>query len=212
MNTKFLTSPSFDLPRPDLDQPEVPFSSFSRHLLIAMPDMQDSQFAGSVIYLCEHDARGALGVMINHPGDLKLGTLFDKIGLKLEIAPLRDTPVLIGGPVQSERGFVLHRPVGRWSSTLVIDDDIGLTTSKDILEALPTGYGPEEMLVTLGYAGWSAGQLEAEIAQNAWLTVPVNAEQASQLLFATSTEQRLAAAYRLLGIDPLMLSSQAGHA
>lgn len=190
----------------------TPFQSFSRHLLIAMPNMGDSQFAGSVVYLCEHDARGALGLVINRPGELTLGGLFDKIGLKLEIAPMRDAPVFIGGPVQSERGFVLHEPIGRWSSTLAVDDNLGLTTSKDVLEAMPTGYGPDNMLITLGYAGWTAGQLEGEIAQNAWLTVPLNVEQARQLLFSTPSEQRFQAACQLLGFDPYMLSGDAGHA
>ena len=165
-----------------------------------------------MVYLCEHDARGALGLVINRPGELTLGGLFDKIGLKLEIAPMRDAPVFIGGPVQSERGFVLHEPIGRWSSTLAVDDNLGLTTSKDVLEAMPTGYGPDNMLITLGYAGWTAGQLEGEIAQNAWLTVPLNVEQARQLLFSTPSEQRSQAACQLLGFDPYMLSGDAGHA
>ena len=154
-----------------------------RHqLLIAMPAMADPNFSGSVVYICDHSERGALGLVINRPTELSLSTLFDRIDLKLEIAPWKDTPVYFGGPVQTERGFVLHVPPGSYSSTLPVTPEISLTTSKDVLEAVAEGSGPQKMLVTLGYSGWGAGQLEGEIAANAWLTVTAT----PQILFDTA--------------------------
>ncbi len=136
-----------------------------RHqFLIAMPAMADPNFSGSVVYICDHSDRGALGLVINRPTELSLSTLFERIDLKLEIAPWKDAPVYFGGPVQTERGFVLHVPPGTYSSTLTVTPDISLTTSKDVLEAVADGSGPDKMLVTLGYSGWGAGQLEGEIA------------------------------------------------
>jgi len=176
--------------------------------LIAMPAMADPNFAGAVIYICEHTDKGALGLVINRPTELTLENLFDKIDLKLEIAPWKDTPVYYGGPVQTERGFVLHVPAGRYSSSLAVAEDIALTTSKDVLEAVAGGSGPAKLLVTLGYAGWGAGQLESEVSANAWLTV--DAQPA--VIFDTPSEARQVAALRLLGIDPAQLSAQAGHA
>ncbi len=176
--------------------------------LIAMPAMVDPNFAGSVVYVCEHTDKGALGLVINLPTELTLESLFDKIDLKLEIAPGKDAPVYFGGPVQTERGFVLHVPAGQYSSSLAVRDDIALTTSKDVLEAVAGGSGPEKLLVTLGYSGWGAGQLEDEVSNNAWLTV--DAQPA--VIFDTPAEARQAAALKLLGIDPSQLSSQAGHA
>lgn len=176
--------------------------------LIAMPAMADPNFAGSVVYVCEHTDKGALGLVINRPTELTLEGLFDKIDLKLEIAPWKDTPVYFGGPVQTERGFVLHVPAGQYSSSLPVRDDIALTTSKDVLEAVAGGTGPSKLLVTLGYSGWGAGQLESEVSANAWLTV--DAQQS--IIFDTPAEARQAAALRLLGVDPLQLSAQAGHA
>jgi putative transcriptional regulator len=139
---------------------------------------------------------------------MTLSTLFEQIDVPLEDAQLRQTPVHFGGPVQVDRGFVLHRPLGNWQSTLAISDDLGLTTSRDVLEAVARGEGPKSVLVSLGYAGWSAGQLEQEIAQNAWLTVEANAG----VLFETPAEARLPAAMRLLGIDFSRLSDDVGHA
>jgi putative transcriptional regulator len=176
--------------------------------LIAMPAMMDPNFAGSVVYICEHTDKGALGLVINRPTELTLESLFDKIDLKLEIAPWKDAPVYFGGPVQTERGFVLHVPAGEYSSSLPVAEDIALTTSKDILEAVAEGSGPVKMLVTLGYSGWGAGQLESEVLANAWLTVDAQ----PSIIFDTPAESRQAAALRLLGIDAGQLSAQAGHA
>jgi putative transcriptional regulator len=174
--------------------------------LIAMPAMVDPNFAGAVVYVCEHTDNGALGLVINRPTELTLEGLFDKIDL--EIAPWKDTPVYFGGPVQTERGFVLHVPAGHYSSSLPVRDDIALTTSKDVLEAVAGGSGPSKLLVTLGYAGWGAGQLESELSANAWLTVDAQ----PSIIFDTPAEARQAAALRLLGVDPSQLSAQAGHA
>jgi putative transcriptional regulator len=176
--------------------------------LIAMPAMVDPNFSGSVVYICDHSERGALGLVINRPTELTLETLFDRIDLKLEIAPWKDSPVFFGGPVQTERGFVLHGPPKAYSSTLPIAPDVSLTTSKDVLEAVAGGSGPDKMLVTLGYSGWGAGQLESEIAQNAWLTVKAQTD----IIFDTPADEKYDAALKLLGIDAVRLSGQAGHA
>ena len=166
-------------------------ANFSNHFLIAMPGMTDPNFAHSLTYVCEHNEDGALGIVVNKPTEMTLSSLFQQIG-----------------PVQIDRGFVLHRPLGNWQSTLACSDDVGLTTSKDVLEAVAQGHGPREVLVSLGYAGWSAGQLEQEIAQNAWLTVEANPD----LLFDMPPEERLPAAMQLLGIDFARLSDDVGHA
>ena len=180
----------------------------THQFLIAMPAMADPNFSGSVVYVCEHGEKGALGLVINRPTELTLERLFDKIDLKLEIAPWREAPVYFGGPVQTDRGFVLHAPTGNWQSTLRVRDVIGLTTSKDILEAVGRGEGPPRMLVTLGYAGWSPGQLEHELSQNAWLTV----EASDGIIFETPSDERLPAAMELLGLDYARLQDSAGHA
>lgn len=182
------------------------------HFLIAMPSMLDPVFGGTVIYLCEHNANGALGVIINKATDMTMEVLLERIDLKLEISANRvsvgDKPVMFGGPVQVERGFVLHTPHGNYSSMMKVTDDIVLTTSKDVLEAVAVGGGPRHILVTLGCSGWSAGQLEQEIARNGWLTVRAD----PNILFDLPIEQRFAAAIKLLGIDPMMLAGEAGHA
>jgi putative transcriptional regulator len=182
------------------------------HFLIAMPSMLDPVFGGTVVYLCEHNANGALGVIVNKATDMTMEVLLERIDLKLEIlasrVPVGDKPVMFGGPVQVERGFVLHAPHGNYSSMMKVTDDIALTTSKDVLEAVAVGEGPGRLLVALGCAGWSAGQLEEEIARNGWLTVPANPD----ILFDLPTEERFAAAIKLLGIDPMMLAGDAGHA
>jgi putative transcriptional regulator len=182
------------------------------HFLIAMPSMTDPVFGGTVIYLCEHNARGALGLIINKPTDMTMQVLFERVDLKLEINPqhptLPDNPVMFGGPVQLERGFVLHSPMGGFSSMLKVTDEIALTTSKDVLEAVAAGAGPQHLLVTLGCSGWSAGQLEDEIIRNGWLTVHAD----PSIIFDLPVEQRFRAAIRLLGIDPNMLAAEAGHA
>jgi putative transcriptional regulator len=179
----------------------------SNQFLMAMPGMADGEFAGTVIYLCEHGPKGALGLVINRPTDLSVAGLLEKIDLKLEIALPQNASVYFGGPVHTDRGFVLHSPAGSFSSSIQLGQ-LALTTSRDVLQAVAAGNGPEKMLVTLGYSGWGAGQLESEIAQNAWLTVPANPD----VIFATPPEHRYSAALKLLGIDPAMLSGVAGHA
>jgi putative transcriptional regulator len=183
-------------------------ANFTDHFLIAMPKMLDPNFAGTLTYICDHGEQGALGVVINRPIELNLDSLFSQIGLDLTDDHLKQEPVYYGGPVQGERGFVLHRPVGTWGSTLSVKDRVGLTTSKDILEATARREGPAEILVTLGYAGWGPGQLEDEIKQNAWLTVPAD----PNVIFALPAKERINAAMHLLGIDLTMLSEDAGHA
>jgi putative transcriptional regulator len=189
-----------------------PQFNLADHFLIAMPSMLDPVFGGTVVYVCEHNANGALGVIINKPTDMTMGVLFERIDLKLEImatqVAIDKKAVMFGGPVQVERGFVLHAPHGNFSSTMKVTDEIALTTSKDVLEAVGTGDGPRRMLVTLGCSGWSAGQLEEEITRNGWLTVRADAG----IIFDLPAEQRFAAAMKLLGIDPMMLAGDAGHA
>jgi putative transcriptional regulator len=180
----------------------------THHFLIAMPNMVDPYFAKSLTYICEHNEQGALGVVVNRPIDLSLQALFERINLKLEPRELHDIPVYFGGPVQTDRGFVLHKPVGEWHSTLNVRDSLGLTTSRDILEAVGKGGGPAKMLVTLGYSGWAAGQLEHELGQNAWLTV----EAGEQIIFDLPAEEKLPAAMELLGVDFASLSEDTGHA
>ena len=178
------------------------------HFLIAMPAMADPYFAKSLTYICEHSEQGALGVVVNRPIDMTLKMLFDQIGIELQAQEHAEEMVCFGGPVQMDRGFVLHQPAGEWQSTLAVNDRIALTTSKDILEAVGRGQGPYKLLVTLGYAGWAAGQLEQELAQNAWLTVPAS----PQIIFDLPWEQRLPAAMEMLGVDFASLAEEAGHA
>jgi len=182
--------------------------NLTHHFLIAMPAMADPHFANSLTYVCEHSKDGALGIVVNKPIDMTLSALFEQIDIPLSSTERRAAPVHFGGPVQVDRGFVLHRPLGNWQSTLAISDDLGLTTSKDVLEAVGRGDGPRDVLVSLGYAGWSAGQLEQELAQNAWLTVEADPD----LMFGLPAEARLPAAMRLLGIDFSRLSDDVGHA
>lgn len=182
--------------------------NLTHHFLIAMPNMVDSHFAKSLTFVCEHNDQGALGIVVNRPIDMNLQTLFERINVPLKTKHLQVMPVYFGGPVQTDRGFVLHQPLGGWQSTLAVNEQLGLTTSRDILIAVGGGEGPSDLLVTLGYAGWAAGQLEHELAQNAWLTVKAE----SDVIFHLSAEQRLPAAMKLLGIDYANLSEQAGHA
>ncbi|MBB5203526.1 putative transcriptional regulator [Inhella inkyongensis] len=184
----------------------------TNQFLIAMPGMADDTFSGAVVYLCEHNDQGALGLVINKPIELTLDGLLEKVELNLTREDLRGMPVFFGGPVQTERGFVLHERLdaegGHYNATLAIPGGLEMTTSRDVLEALSHGAGPRKLLVTLGYSGWSAGQLEEEIGRNGWLTVDAQPE----LIFDTPVEQRYAKALSLLGIDPRMLSQEAGHA
>lgn len=191
--------------------------NLTNHFLIAMPGLADAAFSKSVVYLCEHSERGALGLVINKPSDIKLQGLFDKVELPLGRADLKDEPVLQGGPVQTERGFVLHEailPAGEapeepvYASTMMIPGGLEMTTSRDVLEALSTGGGPRRLLVTLGYAAWGEGQLESEIGENSWLTV--DADRA--VIFDTPVAQRYDKALALLGLQTWMLSPEAGRA
>jgi putative transcriptional regulator len=183
------------------------------HLLIAMPGMTDPFFSKSVTFICTHNQDGAMGVMINRPTDLSYETLFEKIKVDLAQSELADNTVLYGGPVQPERGFVLHEHSGEWDSTLSIAENTALTTSKDILESVAMGAGPKKMLLALGYAGWTAGQLEQEIAANSWLSVQAkDGETLHKILFECKAEDKLNASLALLGVNPAMLSDVAGHA
>jgi putative transcriptional regulator len=180
----------------------------THHFLIAMPSLADPNFAKSLTYICEHNEQGALGVVVNRPIDMTLRALFEQIEIPLLDDERGRMPVYFGGPVQVDRGFVLHRPAGDWQSTLSINRDIGLTTSRDILQAVGEGKGPGQLLISLGYAGWAPGQLEQELAQNSWLTVAADLD----LVFDLPAEQRLSAAMNLLGIDVTRLSDEVGHA
>jgi len=189
--------------------------NLTNQFLIAMPGMGDGTFSGTVVYLCEHNENGALGLVINKPIDIKLKNLFEKVELSLDREDLAEAPVYFGGPVQTERGFVLHEPLqgqqgdgGHYNSTLQIPGGLEMTTSKDVLEALSSGAGPKKILVTLGYSGWAAGQLEEEMSRNGWINV--GAEPA--IIFDTPFDQRYDKALSLLGIDSRMLSQEAGHA
>ena len=191
--------------------------NLTHHFLIAMPGLADESFSRSVIYLCEHSERGALGLVINKPSDINLKVLFEKIELHLSSPEIGSAPVFQGGPVQTERGFVLHEPVlvdsdkpneSVYASTMTIPGGLEMTTSKDVLEALATGSGPRKVLVSLGYAAWGEGQLESELAENSWLTVGAD----PAVIFDTPIEQRYDKALLLLGLEAWTLSPDAGHA
>ena len=191
--------------------------NLTNHFLIAMPGLEDAAFSRSVVYVCEHSERGALGLVINKPSDINLKVLFDKVELPLGRADLMQSPVFQGGPVQVDRGFVLHEPTfphsdkpGEpvYASTMCIPGGLEMTTSKDVLEALSTGAGPRKVLVSLGYSAWGEGQLESELGENSWLTVDAD----SAVIFDTPVEQRYDKALGLLGLQVWMLSPQAGHA
>ena len=183
-------------------------ANLTHHFLIAMPNMVDSNFSRTLTYIAEHSDQGALGVIVNRPTDMTLATLYERIDIPLLIQEIALQPIYFGGPVQTDRGFVLHRPAGDWHSTLTVQEEVGLTSSKDILEAIGADGKPAEFLVTLGYAGWAAGQLEDELANNAWLTVPADLD----IVFTLPPEERLVAAMQSLGIDFASLSEVAGHA
>ncbi len=203
------SAPGADAPDFSVKTPELQLAD---HFLIAMPSMLDPIFGGTVVYVCEHHAGGALGMIINRPTDMTMDVLFERLELSLEISPHASSPtqqpVLFGGPVQVERGFVLHAPDESFSSSLKVSDEIALTTSRDVLEAVAAGRGPQRLIVTLGCAGWSAGQLEEEILRNGWLTVRAD----PAIIFETPIEERFVAAMQLLGIDPSHLTGEAGHA
>ncbi len=182
--------------------------NLTHHFLIAMPVMADTCFSKTLTYICEHNEQGALGIVINRTIDLTLENLFDQLEIPCENSLLKGLPVLFGGPVQLDRGFVLHQPAGEWQSTLSTSHELGLTSSLDILQAIANGEGPEQVLVTLGYSGWAPGQIEHELTQNAWLTVKAS----PSIIFKLSPDERLPAAMQLLGIDYSSLSGEAGHA
>jgi putative transcriptional regulator len=185
------------------------YTSISHHLLVAMPGLLDPIFSKAVIYLAEHSGKGAMGIVINKPCELDLRALLSRLNLNSVESKTTSSPVYYGGPIQQDRGFVLHEPVGTWSSTLRINDGLALTSSKDILEATANGVGPKKILVSLGYSGWGPGQLDSELAANSWLTVPL---KNNHLLFDTPAEIRFAEAFKILGVDPDNLSSITGHA
>ncbi len=194
----------------------APFN-LTNHFLIAMPGLDDAAFARSVVYVCEHSERGALGLVINKPSDINLQGLFDKVQLPLGRGDLQLLPVFQGGPVQTDRGFVLHEPFFSeaekpddpvYASTMSIPGGLEMTTSKDVLEALSTGNGPRRVLVSLGYSAWGEGQLESELGDNSWLTVDADLA----VIFDTPFDQRYDKALQLLGLQIWMLSPQAGHA
>lgn len=182
--------------------------NLTRQFLIAMPNLTDPIFARALAYICEHSERGAMGIIVNRPLGMTLSTLFEQIDIDLHRPDVAELQVCFGGPVQTDRGFVLHEPLGSWQSTLAVSDDLGLTTSKDVLVAMGEGGGPARLFVTLGYAGWEAGQLEKEIVQNSWLTVDAD----PKIIFDLPADERYDAALALLGIDIAMLSEETGHA
>ena len=191
--------------------------NLTHHFLIAMPGLEDALFSKSVVYMCEHTERGALGLVINKPADITMATLFGKVDLPLQRADLTDSPVFQGGPVQTERGFVLHDPMldtsgdtreSLYASTLTIPGGLEMTTSRDVLEALSGGGGPKRVLITLGYSAWGEGQLETELGENSWLTVDAD----PAVIFETPVAQRYDRALALLGLQAWMISNQVGHA
>ncbi len=202
-----------------MSAPSAP-TNLTHHFLIAMPGLEDGAFSRSVVYLCEHSERGALGLIINKPTDINLKNLFEKVDLSLRRADLSDAPVFLGGPVQTERGFVLHEPVraqdamaekdaSAYASTMHIPGGLlDMTTSRDVLEALSTGAGPRRVLVTLGYSSWAEGQLESELAENSWLTVGADLG----VIFDTPVAERYDSALGLLGLQVWQIAPGAGHA
>ncbi len=195
--------------------------NLTHHFLIAMPGLQDSGFTKSVVYLCEHSERGALGLIINKPSELNLQHLFDKVDLPMQRQDLSNTPVFQGGPLQTERGFVLHETMhgtpsagdksseeSVYASTMTIPGGLEMTTSRDVLEAISSGAGPSRVLVSLGYSSWGEGQLESELADNSWLTVAAD----TSVIFDTPIEKRYDRALKLLGVEAWMLSPVAGRA
>jgi len=183
-------------------------TNLTNHFLIAMPTLADGNFSHSVTYICEHNENGSLGITINRPSDIRLEEVLAQMQLSASNPEIAEQIVFIGGPVQQDRGFLLHSPNGHWDSSLKVSDDISVTTSRDILEAMAHDEGPDEVIMALGYAGWGAGQLEHEMSENAWLSCPANKE----ILFHTPVSQRWEAAAKLLGVDLQLLSSDAGHA
>jgi len=195
----------------------VAFTNLTNHFLIAMPDIDDDLFTGSVVYICQHSPNGAMGLIVNKPADVQAEELFRKLNLPLARAELARQSVLRGGPVQPERGFVLHDPVRAigmsagqtaYMATLQVPDGLEMTSSRDVLEAIAAGWGPRRLLIVLGCSVWSAGQLESEIARSSWLTVPAD----YSVIFDTPVAERRARGLALLGLQTWMLAPDAGHA
>ncbi|MDD5276990.1 MAG: YqgE/AlgH family protein [Methylovulum sp.] len=180
----------------------------NNQFIIAMPSLADPNFSHTVTFLCQHSKEGALGIVINRPTSMKLGEIFAQMDMPITSLSATETPIFMGGPMQQDRGFVLHTPGGNWNASLAISDSIALTTSRDVLEAIAIGEGPEHYLVALGYAGWGEGQLEQEILDNAWLNTPYG----EQILFDTPVNLRWNAAAEQIGIDINRLTTPAGHA
>ena len=183
-------------------------ANFTNHFLIAMPTLADPNFSRSLTLICEHNPDGALGVIVNRPMEVSLGELLAHMDIHSPDQRVNHVQVYSGGPVQVDRGFILHEPVGSWESTLAVGASLGLTTSRDIISAIAAGQGPRRCIVALGYAGWGAGQLEQEMAENAWLTTPADAS----IIFEQAPEHRWQAAAGKLGIDLNLLAGNAGHA
>lgn len=193
---------------PDTDTGSA--SCLENHFLIAMPHLRDPNFNGSVTYLWKHDKEGALGLVVNRPSKLVIPDLMEELDIIIKdefLARLQNSSILTGGPIERNKGFILHEAGTEWDYTLPVNDDISLSMSKDILQEIADGGGPSRYLVTLGCAGWDAGQLEREISDNVWLTVPVNTD----LLFSTDYENKASAVAALLGVSMSQLASLAGH-
>lgn len=182
-------------------------ANLTNHFLIAMPNLPDPHFFQTVTFICMHNEEGAMGIIINRPLSVELGDVLGHMKIEPALPDIGTTRIYEGGPVQRERGFVLHRPIGKWETMITVGTDIGVTVSRDILESIAKGEGPPEMLIALGYAGWTAGQLEEEMASNTWLSVPADAD----IIFNTPAEKRWQTAAKRLGVDLHLLSMQAGH-
>jgi len=192
--------------RPHTDR--MPSLNLTNQFLIAMPALDDPNFSRTVTYVCAHNEEGAMGIVINRPLNLDLGEVLSQMELEAIDPTINEQTVFQGGPVHRDRGFILHRPAKDWGSTIQVTDDLAVSTSRDILAAMSRGEGPTESLVALGYAGWDAGQLEEEMAQNAWLSGPADPE----IIFKAPPEQRWLRAAALMGVDLARLSSDVGHA
>lgn len=182
--------------------------SLANHFLIAMPALADPNFSHTVTYICEHNEEGAMGIIINRPLHIHLREVLEQMQVEASPKTDLDTPIYLGGPVQSERGFVLHSPVGSWASSLGITEQVAITTSRDIISAIAHSEGPTRYLLALGYAGWGGGQLEREMAENAWLSGPADLD----ILFDMPEEARWSAAAALLGVEINLISDEIGHA
>jgi putative transcriptional regulator len=183
-------------------------NSLTNHFIIAMPGLMDENFNQAVTFICEHDDNGTFGIIINRESEISLDDVMQQMKIPFDPDKAHAGQVFTGGPVQTNRGFVLHRPIGNWDSSLIVNDSIALTTSRDILEAIAEDRGPDDNIITLGYAGWGPGQLEQEMADNTWLSCPAE----EQIIFDTPIEERWQAAANLIGVDLQLMSNDAGHA